>query len=253
VAIELAAELAANHKDTLLIDADTYGGDILQFLGIVEELPTIVWAARAALRDELDGARLALDFRRAGRAGPVVLPGLPRSDLWADISQGGWRRLIELARIAFLYTVCDVGFCLESDIPSFSPGGRNQITLETIEAADHVVAVCRGDPVGVKNFLWAYEGLRESADPDGVVIVVNRANPGDERQIADLIKRHTHRRVNVIIPNRPQLFARATAAGVSVRELDAGSEISAAMRALGSIVGGRVRADSLMARLAGKR
>lgn len=254
VAIELAAELAANHEDTLLVDADSYGGDILQLLGIVDELPTIVWAARSALNEEFDAARLAIDLRRAGRAGPVVLPGLPRADLWADVSPSGWRRLLDLARIAFQHTVCDVGFCLEPDLsPYAADGGRNRIALETIEAADHLVAVCRADPIGIKNFLWAYETLRDVVDPDGVVIVVNRTGKSDEHEIGDLVKRHTRRRATIFLPNRPQLFTSATLAGTSVRELDPGSEIAAGMRTLASAVGGRVKADSLVARFGGRR
>jgi len=77
VAIEVAAEIAATTERTLLVDADPYGGDVLQLLGVIEELPTVVWAARAAARCDLATTVLPA-LRRAWDGGPVLLPGLPR-------------------------------------------------------------------------------------------------------------------------------------------------------------------------------
>ncbi|MGH2786568.1 MAG: AAA family ATPase [Actinomycetota bacterium] len=253
VAIELSAELAAVHEDTLLVDGDSYGGDVLQLLGVVDELPTIVWAARMAAKDELGAARLTMDFRRAGREGPVILPGIPRSDLWADVSESGWSRLLEVARDAFLYTVCDVGFCIEPDASPFAAGsGRNRLALETLQAADHCVAVCRADPVGIKNFLWGYEGLRETVDPDKILVVVNRVSPGEQREVAEMLRRHTHKRPIACVPDRPQLLARAVGEGKAARELDPGSGIAAAMQTTAATVGAQVKPDGLLTRLGGR-
>ena len=177
IAIELAVALAAAQPLTALVDADPYGGDVLQFLGIVEELPTIVWAARMAAKGELDGAQLLMELRRAGRNGPVVLPGLPRPELWPDVSDYGWRELLAIARRTFVTTVVDVGFCIEPDVGSFadSADGRNRMATATLTHADHVVAVCKGDATGIRHFIWAYDALKALVPEEDVLIVVNRA------------------------------------------------------------------------------
>ncbi|MDQ3646465.1 MAG: AAA family ATPase, partial [Actinomycetota bacterium] len=254
IAAELAAELAAVARDTLLVDADPYGGDMLQLAGILEEVPTVIWAAQMAGKEELDAGRLALDLRRIGSSGPVILPGLPRSELWPEVSDFGWRQLLVVARASFRFTVCDVGFCLEPD-PSPYPGateGRNRMARATVAAADHVVAVCRADPVGVKNFLWSFEQLTALVSPDDVYVVVNRVGPGTEREIGDLLRRHLGKRPIAYIPDRSQELALAVRQGAPVREVKPGSDISSGMRGLAVALGAHVPPRGLLTRLAGR-
>jgi MinD-like ATPase involved in chromosome partitioning or flagellar assembly len=255
IAIELAAELSSAERSTLLIDGDPYGGDVLQLLGIAEELPTIVWAARMAAKDELDAARLAIDLRRAGRVGPILLPGLPRAELWADVSEYGWQQLMTVARAAFRRTVCDVGFCLEANVTPYQNGaaGRNRMAREAVRNADHVVAVCRADPVGIKNFLWSFDEVKELVDHDTIVVVANRVRSGHEREVGNIIKRYLGKRPAAYVPDRPQDVARAVMAGVPIKTTRAGSDISVAIRGLAASLGGTVRAAGLLSRLSVRR
>jgi MinD-like ATPase involved in chromosome partitioning or flagellar assembly len=254
IAIELAAELALTDGSTLLIDGDPYGGDVLQLLGVAEELPTIVWAARMAAKDELDAARLALDLRRAGRAGPILLPGLPRAELWADISEYGWRQLLTVVRAAFRRTVCDTGFCLEPDVATHAGGtaGRNRMARETVRDADHVVAVCKADPVGVKNFLWSFEELRDLVEDDSIVVVANRVRAGDEKEVGELIKRYAGKRPVAYVPDRPQDVARAVMSGIPVRAGSHGAHISSAVRGLAAALGGNVPPKGVLTKLSAR-
>ncbi|HVM35386.1 MAG TPA: P-loop NTPase [Actinomycetota bacterium] len=253
IALELAFELARSEASTLLVDADTYGGDLLQMLGIVEEVPTILWAARLAARRELDSARLMLELRRAG-TGPVLLPGLPRPQLWADISEYGWRSLLDVARDSFRATVCDLGFSLEGDEQPGTPAGlgRNRVTVETLRAADHVIAVCRADPTGIKTFLWAFEDLRQLVSADRVTVVANRVHPGEEREVGDLLKTHTGKRPAAYVPDRPADVRRALTAGEPVSGAVTGSDIRIAIRGVAAAVGGAVRPVGLLSRLGGR-
>jgi MinD-like ATPase involved in chromosome partitioning or flagellar assembly len=255
ISIELAAELSSAESSTLLMDGDPFGGDVVQLLGVAEELPTIVWAARMAAKDELDAARLAIDLRRAGREGPILLPGLPRAELWADVSEYGWQQLLTVARAAFLRTVCDVGFCLEPEVAPYPSGaaGRNRMAREAVRNADHVVAVCRADPVGIKNFLWAFEDLKELVADEVIVVVANRVRAGHEREVGEILKRYLGRRPATYIPDRPQDVARAVMAGVPVKAVNHGSDISSAVRGLVASVGGSVRAVGLLSRLSARR
>jgi MinD-like ATPase involved in chromosome partitioning or flagellar assembly len=253
LAIELAAALAADEPSTLLVDADPYGGDVLQTLGIVEEVPGVLWAARLAARRDLDSAQLALSLRRAGR-GPVVLPGLPRPQLWVEVGEFAWRNVLEVCLDAFRNVVCDVGFSLEREepFPTGSGPGRNRMTLETLSAADHVVAVCRGDANGIKTFLWSLEELQDIIDPDRIAVVANKVRPGAEREVGELLKRHTGRRPLAYIPDRPHDFRHALTEGDSVHALLPGSDVCTQMRALVAAIGGRPRTRGLLARLGGR-
>lgn len=254
LAIELAYEFAALEPKTLLIDADPYGGDILQLLGMTEELPTIVWASRLAHRDELSPAVLAAQLRRAGAAGPVVLPGLPRAEAWVEVSDFGWRSLLSFLREIFGFIVVDAGFNLESEQPlERSLGrGRNEIARLAVSEADEVVAVCGADPISLKHFVRCFDQLAGLVDVDAVTVVVNRAASGDERAIAALIMEHIGKRVAHFLPDRPNDARRAITAGAPIREVIRRSDISERVRGLTASLGGRVEERGFLTRLASR-
>jgi MinD-like ATPase involved in chromosome partitioning or flagellar assembly len=252
LAVELASELAAAEPSTVLVDADTYGGDLAQMLGVVEELPTIVWACQTATRGDVDQQRLLAGLRRAG-VGPVLVPGVVRSDLWRDVGEFAWRELLAALRDAFAQTVVDPGFCLEDDSAAYSVGeGRNAIAREAVRSSDSVLAVCRCDPVGLKTFLWAYRQLAELVDEDSIFVVANRVSPGEEASVAELLRRHAGKRPVAYVPDEPALFRAAAAKGVSVRELAPSSPVVRALRGAAAAIGGRPRPEGVFARLSGR-
>lgn len=241
IAIEIAAEIAAAEPHTVLVDADTYGGDLAQMLGVVEELPTIVWASQAAARE----ASLTEGLRRAGERGPVLVPGITRSDLWRDVREHAWRQLLGMLRDDFAHVVVDAGFCIEED-------DRNGVAREALRSADSVVAVCRCDPVGLKTFLWAYPSLAELVEEERVFVVANRLAPGEETQVADLLRRHTGKRPVAYLPDDSALFRAAVSKGVAARELVPSSPVARSIRAVAAALGGRPRPTGVFARLSGR-
>lgn len=254
IAIELAFEMAAA-EDVLLLDGDPYGGDVVQHLGVLEEVPTVVWGAATAARDEMDAARLQLDLRASSKSGPALLAGLPRGELWQDVPATGWPKLITTLRASFGVTVCDTGFCLESDTHGALLGGpgRNRMTLAAIEASDQVVAVCRADPVGVKTFLWAFEDLTRSVDPDRIRLVANRVRKGDERELALLLKKHTGKRPVAYVGDVSSLAHRAMTEGRAMKEVEPGSDVASAMRTLAASLGSKVQPRGFLTRLGGTK
>lgn len=201
VALGLARELARQDSSTLLIDGDPYGGDLLQMAGVVDDLPTVIWAAQLAGRQTFTAARAMTSLRRTDRSGPILVPGLPRGDLWQEVSPFGWRQLLVVARALFTHTVCDTGAVLETDDDPYATGARdrNHMTITALSDADRVVAVCRADEIGIKNFLWAFGSLTKVVDSDRVVVVAARVVPGEERDISDALRRHIGHRPAVYI------------------------------------------------------
>ena len=252
VALETATVLAQVEPRTLLLDGDPYGGDALQMLGVVEELPTILWASRMAEKGELEPADLLVDLRRAGREGPVLLPGIPRAELWGEVSEFGWRELLGVAKRSFEFVICDTGFCLEPDrSPNLARAARNSMARVAVAEADHVVAVCRADPVGIKRFLWSFEDVKEIISPESVTVVLNRCRGGAEREARTILHKHLGKRVAVAVPDKPAEFAKAVTLGRPALARGARRDLGDPIRQLACILGGRLPSRGFLTRLRG--
>ena len=254
ISIELAFAVQRDHVGAALIDADPYGGDLIQLLGMAEEIPSLVWAVRAAAKGELDSRAIERNLR-AHPLGPVVLPGLPRADLWADVSEFGFGEMIDIFRSTFAHTICDVGFCLEpaAGTALLEEGGRNRMARLAIQRSDHVVAVCRADPSGIKHFMWAFQEVTRLVDPERITIVANRVRPGDERELSALFERHLKKRPSAYVPDRSELLAEAVRSSRPVRGLRSESEYRAAIDAVAVAIGARLRPRGFLTRLGGRR
>ncbi|MGE5763937.1 MAG: hypothetical protein ACM3ZF_08730, partial [Mycobacterium leprae] len=110
----LAAELALLGTETLLVDADSYGGVVAQVLGLLDEAPGLAAAARLANNGSLDLPGLAR-VARTVRPGLRVLTGISRADRWPELHPPALDTVFALARSLAETTVVDCGFALEQD------------------------------------------------------------------------------------------------------------------------------------------
>jgi Flp pilus assembly CpaE family ATPase len=241
VALNLAFEAAPLAGETLLVDADTYGGSVAQALGFLQDYPGLAWAARLASRGELDGPRLWQATRRAAREGPRVLAGLPRAELWTEVRPSTWESLLDLFRTAFPLTVVDLGFCLEEDEELLYDQvrfRRNAVARSALAHADLVVAVTRADPVGLHDFIRAWQQLGELGIPaDRIRLVVNQARGGlfagdPATQIRAALARYLGIEPAAFIPYDRAAVDAALMAGQSLVEARPGSPAQQALAAL---------------------
>lgn len=201
VALGLAAALAEHERNTILVDADPYGGAIAQMLGILDEVSGLLAASRAANNGLASETSEHLYGITEGLA---VLTGLPRPDLWAQVRAGAAELVLQQLRRDAAVSVVDCGFNLEQS-DAFDSGAprRNQLTLQCLETADQVIAVGRADPVGLTRLvrgLHDLESLIPSADID-VVINMTRPSIGwTDGEIADTVERLTGRRPVAFLP-----------------------------------------------------
>ena len=239
VAVTLAAELAALGRATLLVDADTYGGAVAQVIGLLDEAPGIAAAVRAAAQGGLDAGSLA-------RLSPFaaenlrVLTGVSRADRWPELASAALDAIWPVARSLAEWTVVDSGFCLERDeVLSYDTRApqRNAATLSALEAADVVVAVGSGDPVGIARL------VRALAELDGLglaaqrVVVANRvrasvSGPDPARGVAEALARYAGVGEVLVVPDDRTACDAALLAGQTLREVAPGS---AARKALGGL------------------
>jgi MinD-like ATPase involved in chromosome partitioning or flagellar assembly len=247
VAVNLAFEAWPIAGDTLLVDADTYGGSISQTLGFLDEHPGLAWAARLASRGELDAPKLWQATRRAGPAGPRVLCGLPRADLWTEIRPSTWDSLLDLFRVSFQLTVVDVGFCLEEEeelLYDHVRFRRNAVTRLALQRADQVIAVARADPVGLHDFIRGYQQLRDlGVEPSRVRVVVNQVRGGlfggdAPAQIKAALGRYLMLEPSLFIPYDRAAVDEALMLGKALGEVRPGSAARQAMVELAASVVG---------------
>lgn len=189
VALGLASATAAGGHDTVLVDADTYGGSLGQALSVLDDVSGLVAACRAAntgRADEVVDHLLDIDDDLR------LLTGLPRADMWPQVRTGALELVLDRLRSACALMVVDCGFSLEA---GSGPGAaRNQSTLQVLEQADTVIVVGRPDPVGLARLV---RGLHDLADvlPGRVpTVVVNMARTSlgwREREIDATLRRLT--------------------------------------------------------------
>jgi MinD-like ATPase involved in chromosome partitioning or flagellar assembly len=224
VALTLAAEYAVAGSRVLLIDADTYGSSVAQALGLLDDVPGLAAAARAAEQGTLDAAGL---LRRAPEvvANLRVLTGLPRADRWPEVRDGAMSTILDIARRVADVIVVDCGFGLEADEElSFDTAAprRNATTLTTLEQADHLVAVGAGEPIGLQRLVRGLTELGHVSSPPPRVVVtrvrVSAAGPGPAAAVRDVLGRFSGIEDVVIVPDDREACDAAMLAGRTLVE-----------------------------------
>ncbi|XNZ01416.1 AAA family ATPase [Micrococcus luteus] len=247
VAVNLAAETAAQGARVLLVDADTYAPSAGVLLGLTDESAGLARAARAADRGRLDRdalAQAAVTVRAAG-ADLSVLTGLTRPERWPEVRGAALEEVLRQARRDFDEVVVDVGFCLEEDEElSFDVPApqRNGATLAALRTADRVFALGAGDAVGLPRLMRGVEALREAV-PDGPepVVVVNRvrsaaSGTAPQSQIAAVWSRFgTGRPPAVFLPSDPGACDRAVLGGQLLAEAAPKSPLRRAVASLAAL------------------
>ena len=244
IAIELAYMAGTTGIPTALLDADLFGGDVAQLLGLPPDAPGLSYLSRHV--DELDSLDGPLPWA-------TVVAGIVDPGTWRDVTRTAWLELLTAVREAHSLTVCDIGSCLEAPPErALDVEDRSDVALATVAEADQVVAVFRGDPVGVKHLLWGWSDLRKRFDPSQAFLVANQVAPGDARALRLALERHLGRGPDAIVPARPERVAEAVRRGKPVTELGPSSEVTRALESIAERLGVKVAARGVLARLGGR-
>ncbi|HRP99568.1 MAG TPA: regulator [Terrimesophilobacter sp.] len=242
LAINVAAELAAEGKSVVLADADTHGGAIAPALGLLDEAPGFAAACRLAGTGGLNHTELERVGQRyrSAHGSFWVLTGISRPSRWPELAVERAQATIEQCRSFAEFTVIDTGFSLENDeeISSdlFAPR-RNAATVTALLAADQVFAVGSADPVGLPRLLRGHVDLLDTVDAERVHVVMNRVrssvvgpNPGS--QVRRALERFGGIVTSSIVPHDPSGLDAALLAGKTLRDTAAKSPARSAIAAL---------------------
>jgi hypothetical protein len=114
---------------------------------------------------------------RGARGRIEVLTGIGRPSRWPELSLDRVTRVLQVCREWVDYTVVDAGFNLESDeeiVSDLFAPRRNAATIASVRAADTVVAVGAGDPVGLARFVRAYADLLETVETGTIRVLIGK-------------------------------------------------------------------------------
>lgn len=249
VAVNLAAELATPLEPVILVDADTYAASVAQWLAVLDEAPGVAAAARAADQGNLD-AELLAQLAPEVRPGLRVLTGLPRADRWPELRDASLADVLEQCTRVARRVVVDVAPVVEQDEElSFDTRAprRNGASLTALQAADRVVVVGVGDPVGLHRLVRCLDALPGlSAAPSQVV--VTRVRPGPvgpepERRIRESLRRFAGTDRVHLMPEDHEAMDAALLHGRLLLEVRPDSALRQSFRSLAGLVRGQELRD----------
>jgi len=235
LALNLAFEIAGSGLRTMLIDADTYGGVIVNALGLLDESPGFAGACRLAANGRLDGSELA---RLSWRVGPItVLTGIARADRWPEVRPSAIPSVLDVARSSAAAVVVDCAFGLEADEEiSFDTAAprRNGANLAVLEAADLILAVGAADPAGTERLVRGLAELMEAVPGADPRVVLNRqrrtAASADEASAA--VARFAGAGVLAVLPEDREATDRAWRQAMPLSQAAPSSPLRTAIRDL---------------------
>ena len=243
-AIALAAEIAAAGVPTALVDADTYGAAVAPALGLLDEAPGLAAACRLAAAGALTDAELLriAQHYRGSRGDLAVLTGIGRPARWPELSTDRVAGVLDKCRSWAAHTVVDTGFNLEADeeiVSDLFAPRRNAATLAALRAADTVVAVGAGDPVGLARFVRAYADLLELVDADRIRVVIGKVRTsaigiGAASQIRASLARFGGIEHATLVPSDPVACDAALLTGRALPDAAPRSPAAQALRRFGA-------------------
>ncbi len=219
VAIGLAAVHAHRGSRAVLVDADPFGGAVAQHLGVLDEVSGLLAAARLVNVGSLDAASFAR-CRRVVDDDFEVLTGLPRPDRWVEARPGVLEAVLERAAEVG-DVVVDTGFSLEDDADVGRNLSRNQLTLDAVGAADHVVVVGSAEPTGLARLARSLVEVRDTTRAP-VAVVVNRMRDSlgwSRRDIVGMVEGYIRPTGVHFLPEDRSTTDKALVTGRSVVEL----------------------------------
>lgn len=179
LAINLAAEWAAQGFRVLVVDADSYGASVAATLGLLDESASFAQACRVADQGLLTTAELERISSVVVFDGGTfaLLTGLTRSERWPELRAAAVERVLQTAQKMVDVVVIDCGFCLESDeelsYDSVAPR-RNGATLSALAQADVIFAIGNSDAIGVPRLIRALAELPEVCAGATIEVVLNK-------------------------------------------------------------------------------
>jgi len=157
VAVNLAVELARSRQRTVLVDADSDGGDVAVFCGLED---------RHTIADVIAGRRSVQEALQQGPGGVRILPGAWAIDHLAELPESTHARLVR-----DLEELTD-----EADVIVADAGnGRDAFARRLWQAAGQIVVVTSTELASVMDAYSSIKVLGKDIDAAPIHVLVNMA------------------------------------------------------------------------------
>jgi MinD-like ATPase involved in chromosome partitioning or flagellar assembly len=170
IAVNVAASMAQQGQNAVLVDLDTVRPAIAQRLDI-PIVPNLLTAS-----DHVRRGRFGSDSVIAHPSGFSVIPGLANPKEWDELSLVDAGELLDALREPYSITLAVVHPIFEDLAPLSGLEGRFDLGRHAVEKADEVLVVSAASPVGLTRSLATIADLR-SLSQAPVHVVVNRVPP----------------------------------------------------------------------------
>ena len=199
VALNLAYEFALLGQRVILLDLDTHAPSLNQLLPVQESTSGLAGVSRMIRQgrfspEELE--RLSINIKH-GRTQFRLLPGLPNSNRWSELTPETVQQLLAVCSLTFDVIVIDVASNLEDalTVPE-SPTTRNAVTRTAIKLSTNVITVLCPTQVSISRYLSAFAILDELQKSRTLILNGDTAN----QQLANAIRSLTKERIQAQIP-----------------------------------------------------
>lgn len=243
-AVHLAHALA-RCGTTLLVDADTVAPSVAGALGILDEAPGVLAAARLVDAGSLTPGQLTDVVTRVDE-GYDVLTGIGRASRWQELTRFHVGEILARAEQQYRFVVVDVAADLEADealLYDTAMPTRCAAGLEAIARADVVLAVAGCDPISLQRFVVDWQRISELHEDVRPVVTKarQRAVGGPpETVVTAAMERFVGVRPVVVLPDIRDALDDALLRGGSVVDHAANGAFAAGMRTLAVSLGAPV-------------
>lgn len=187
IAASVASAWAARGRRVTLVDADSRGGAQAQMFALLDDVSGLVAACRSANNGSLHQVLgHALDVE----PGLKLLSGVAKADMWAQVRQGPFERVLRQLAQSCDIVVVDLG------------PGLNAAETHVLSAARQVIVVGRADPVGLARLVRSLHELDGVVDVDPLVIInqMRSTSAWTKRDVSDAVGRLAGHRPDVFVP-----------------------------------------------------
>ncbi len=200
MALNLAYELAMLGQRVILLDLDTHAPALNQLLPLGETSAGLAGAARLIRQGRFNTEhleRLSANIKH-GRNQFRLLPGLPISSRWPEVTPDTIRQLVATCSQNFDLIIADVAPALEDSLTKpDTPTNRNAATRTALEISTQVMVCLAGSQLSISRYLNDFATLNELQKTRRLII--NRSEPN--QQLAAAIRSLTKERIDAVIPN----------------------------------------------------
>ena len=177
-AVNLADQACRQGHRSVLVDADTVSGMVAATLGLTEESSHLASLCRSAAERSVHLDPDSVPHATV-RDGFHVITGLTRPERWPEIRASVLESVLQRLAKVYDLVIVDVSDRIDPDDDLADPFyDRHCATRAALEAADHVLVLAAGEPIGLQRLVKLLGTPRAEALRERMRLVITKVRSG---------------------------------------------------------------------------